>query len=200
MAGRYPALSWRAVNQTLSRYPCVAHQAILAALPRTAFPTKSESPQKQPCAGNVSCSTSRRHGRGIRSSSPSMKKSSLAQTGRLENDAQLKCLLGEKQIKPSNFDVWRRAERRCRTQREQAADWTHRRSSVSTQQLPRIDRNARLSTDHAAALVRNSPESGYGEEMDDADGWNISTSALDARRSPVNIGHAGHLYGFGGMI
>ena len=84
--------------------------------------------------------------------------------GEIQNNAQLKCLLGEKQINRPHFDILGVEPTAC-PETARSAEQLDVGPMVTTQPFPRMDRNdLKLAKDRAAAFVRKFNPSGYGEE------------------------------------
>lgn len=106
--------------------------------------------------------------------------------GEMQNGAQLKCLLGEKQINRPHFDVLGIEPAAClETARlgEQAAASPE----VGAQPLARIDQKAlKLAKERAASFVRKFNPSGYDEEIVRAPGDEINEHASSITRSSAD--------------
>ena len=86
--------------------------------------------------------------------------------GEIQNNAQLKCLLGENQINRPHFDILGVEPTAC-PETARSAEQLDVGPMVTTQPFPRMDRNdLKLAKDRAAAFVRKFNPSGYGEESD----------------------------------
>jgi ATP-dependent exoDNAse (exonuclease V) beta subunit len=84
--------------------------------------------------------------------------------GEIQNNAQLKCLLGENQINRPHFDILGVEPTAC-PETARSAEQLDVGPMVTTQPFPRMDRNdLKLAKDRAAAFVRKFNPSGYGEE------------------------------------
>jgi ATP-dependent exoDNAse (exonuclease V) beta subunit len=86
--------------------------------------------------------------------------------GEIQNGAQLKCLLGEKQINRPHFDILGVEPTAC-PETARTGEQLDAGPAVITQPFPKMDRNEfKLAKDRAAAFVRKFNPSGYGEEID----------------------------------
>ncbi len=89
-------------------------------------------------------------------------------SGEMQNGAQLKCLLGERQTNRPHFDILGVEPTACpeTARREEQFDVG---PVVTTQSFPLLERNElELAKERAAAFVRKFNPSGYGEEIDRA--------------------------------
>ena len=106
--------------------------------------------------------------------------------GGMQNDAQLKYLLGEKQINRSHFENLSLEPTTCSETakaREQSTDST---TEAGDQPLPRIDRKGlKLAQESAAAFVRKFNPSGYDEEIIRA-----PAGEINEHRSWLSIGQS----------
>jgi ATP-dependent helicase/nuclease subunit A len=106
--------------------------------------------------------------------------------GGMQNDAQLKCLLGEKEINRSHFDALSLEPKGCPETvkaREQAAASA---AEVDAQPLMRIDRKGlKLAQERAANFVRKFNPSGYDEEIFRAPVREMSENPL-----PMTVGRS----------
>ena len=108
--------------------------------------------------------------------------------GELQNGAQLKCLLGEKQINRSHFDTLGAEPVAC-PQTAKAREQSAAGLEVQTQPLTRLDRKGlKLAKEHAASFVHKFNPSGYDEEILRApvDKINEDTPALAVGRSTAD--------------
>ena len=109
--------------------------------------------------------------------------------GELQNGAQLKCLLGEKQINRPHFDTLCVEATRC-PETSKAGEQRAAGSEVETPPPPaRIDRKGlKLAKERAANFVRKFSPSGYDEGMFRAPADEISESAplITAGRPPAD--------------
>src|SRR5206468_3089066 len=88
--------------------------------------------------------------------------------GEMQNGAQLKCLLGEKQINLPHFNILGDEPTTC-SQTAGSGERLDVRPVVTTQPFRQMDRNElKLAKDCAAAFVRKFNPSGYGEEIEQA--------------------------------
>jgi ATP-dependent exoDNAse (exonuclease V) beta subunit len=88
--------------------------------------------------------------------------------GEMPNSAQLKCLLGEKQISRPHFEILGVEPTAC-PETTRAEEKLAIGPGSDLPPLPRIVRNElKLAKDHAAVFVRKFNPSGYGEEIDRA--------------------------------
>jgi ATP-dependent exoDNAse (exonuclease V) beta subunit len=86
--------------------------------------------------------------------------------GEMQNGAQLKCLLGEKQINRPHFDILGVEPTAC-LETARSREQVDAPPTVTTQPFPQMDRNQlKLAKDRAATFVRKFNPSGYGEEID----------------------------------
>jgi len=84
--------------------------------------------------------------------------------GEIQNNAQLKCLLGEKQINRPHFDILGVEPTAC-PETARSAEQLEVGPVVTTQPFPRMERNdLKLAKERAAAFVRKFNPSGYGEQ------------------------------------
>jgi ATP-dependent exoDNAse (exonuclease V) beta subunit len=86
----------------------------------------------------------------------------------MQNVAQLKCLLGEKEINRPHFDILG-VEPTASSKTAGSGEQMDAGPAVTTQPFPPVNRNEfKLAKDHAAVFVRKFNPSGYGEEIDRA--------------------------------
>ena len=86
--------------------------------------------------------------------------------GEIQNNAQLKCLLGENKINRAHFDILGVEPTAC-PETARSAEQLDVGPAVTTRPFPQMDRNdLKLAKDRAAAFVRKFNPSGYGEESD----------------------------------
>jgi ATP-dependent exoDNAse (exonuclease V) beta subunit len=86
--------------------------------------------------------------------------------GEMQNSAQLKCLLGERQINRRHFDTLSVEPTAC-TETAGSGQQLDVGPAATTQPSRQTDRNElKLAKDRAAAFVRKFNPSGYGEEID----------------------------------
>ena len=86
----------------------------------------------------------------------------------MQNGAQLKCLLGEKQINRPHFNILGVEPTAC-PETAESGERLDVGPVVTTQRFPQMDRNElKLAKDCAAAFVRKFNPSGYGEEIGQA--------------------------------
>jgi ATP-dependent exoDNAse (exonuclease V) beta subunit (contains helicase and exonuclease domains) len=88
--------------------------------------------------------------------------------GEMQNGAQFKCLLGEKQANRPYFDILGIEPTAC-LETARRKDQLDIGQAVITRPFPRMDRNElKLAKERAATFVRKFNPSGYGEEIDRA--------------------------------
>jgi ATP-dependent exoDNAse (exonuclease V) beta subunit len=89
-------------------------------------------------------------------------------SGEMQNSAQLKCLLGEKQVNRPHFDILGVEPTAC-PETAQIEEQLETEPGVTTKPFPRMDRNElRLAKNRAATFLRKFNPSGYSEEIDRA--------------------------------
>ena len=88
--------------------------------------------------------------------------------GEMQNNAQLKCLLGAHEINRPHFDILGAEPRAC-PETARSEEQLDVGLAVVTQPFPQMNRNElQLAKDRAATFVRKFNPSGYGEEIDQA--------------------------------
>jgi len=163
----------RAVIQPSPRYPCIikipASSESLVALTRDDFPDEVRSATKtavqQEMARLLYVATTRaRHTLVL-----ALDEEIFARpNGEMQNGAQLKCLLGEKQINRPRFNILGVEPTAC-PETAESGELLDVGPVVTTQRFPQMDRNElKLAKDCAAAFVRKFNPSGYGEEIGQA--------------------------------
>ncbi len=163
----------RAVLQPSLRYPCIIKipglRDSLVALTKDDFPDEVRSATKtaaqQEMARLLYVATTRaRHTLVL-----ALDEEIFARpNGELQNGAQLKCLLGEKQVNRPHFDILGVEPTAC-PKTARSGDQLDVGPAVATRPFPQMDRNElKLAKDCAAAFVRKFNASGHGEEIDRA--------------------------------
>ena len=163
----------RAVLQPSPRYPCIikipGSSDSLVALTKDDFPDEVRSATKtavqQEMARLLYVATTRaRHTLVL-----ALDEEIFARpNGELQNGAQLKCLLGEKQVNRPHFDILGVEPTAC-PKTASSGDQLDVGPAVATRPFPQMDRNElKLAKDRAASFVRKFNASGYGEEIDRA--------------------------------
>jgi ATP-dependent exoDNAse (exonuclease V) beta subunit len=109
-------------------------------------------------------------------------------SGEMQNGAQLKCLLGERQTNRPHFDILGVEPTACpeTARREEQFDVG---PMVTTQSFPQLERNElELAKERAAVFVRKFNPSAYGEEIDRAptDEIHEQASLITAARSTAD--------------
>ena len=163
----------RAVIPPSPRYPCIikipGSSESLVALTKDDFPDEVRSATKtaveQEMARLLYVATTRaRHTLVLALDEEIFVRSN----GEMQNSAQLKCLLGEKQINRPHFDILGAEPTAC-PETARKGEQLDVGSAVTAQPFPQIDRNElKLAKDRAAAFVHKFNPSGYGEEIDRA--------------------------------
>jgi ATP-dependent helicase/nuclease subunit A len=163
----------RAVIPPSPRYPCIikipGSSESLVALTKEDFPDEVRDTTKtaveQEMARLLYVATTRaRHTLVL-----ALDEEIFARSNReMQNGAQLKCLLGEKQVNRPHFDMLGVEPTAC-PETARSGEQLDVGPAVTTQPFPQMDRNEfRLALDRAAAFVRKFNPSGYGEEIDRA--------------------------------
>ena len=163
----------RAVLQPSPRYPCIikipGSSDSLVALTKDDFPDEVRSATKtavqQEMARLLYVATTRaRHTLVL-----ALDEEIFARpNGELQNGAQLKCLLGEKQVNRPHFDILGVEPTAC-PKTASSGDQLDVGPAVATRPFPQMDRNElKLAKDRAASFVRKFNASGHGEEIDRA--------------------------------
>lgn len=160
----------RAVIPPSPRYPCIikipGSSELLVALTKDDFPDEVRSATKtaveQEMARLLYVATTRaRHTLVLALDEEIFVRSN----GEMQNSAQLKCLLGEKQINRPHFDILGAEPTAC-PETARNGEQLGVGPAVAPQPFPQIDRNElKLAKDRAAAFVRKFNPSGYDEEI-----------------------------------
>jgi len=183
----------RGVIAPSPRYPCIikipGSNEALVALTKDDFPDEERSATKtaaqQEMARLLYVATTRaRHTLVLALDEEIFARSN----GELQNGAQLKCLLGEKQINRPHFDALCVEATRC-PETTEAGEQRTAGSEVETPPLARIDRKGlKRAKERAANFVRKFSPSGYDEGMFRAPADEISenTPSITAGRSTAD--------------
>jgi ATP-dependent helicase/nuclease subunit A len=180
----------RAVIPPSPRYPCIikipGSSDSLVALTKDDFPDEVRSATKtavqQEMARLLYVATTRaRHTLVLALDEEIFARSN----GEMQNDSQLKCLLGEKQINRPHFDRLGIEPTAC-PETARSGEQLDAGPALTTQPFPQMDRNEfKLAKHRAATFVRKFNPSGYGEESDRAptDGIYEQASLITVARS-----------------
>jgi ATP-dependent exoDNAse (exonuclease V) beta subunit len=163
----------RAVIPPTPRYPCIikvpGSSECLVALTKDDFPDEVRSATKTAVQQEMArllyvAMTRARHTLFLALDEEIFARSN----GEMPNDAQLKCLLGEKQINRPHFEIVDVEPTAC-AETTRAEEQLAISPGSSPPPLPRIVRSElKLAKDRASAFVRKFNPSGYGEEIDRA--------------------------------